>query len=254
MSYTPGKVVWWELVTRTPAEHAAFYTELIGWKSTEMPMPEGTYTMFGVEPETAAVAGMAAMPAAVPAEVPSHWAPYISVDDVDATAEAVKAHGGQVVAGPMDIPGSLRFAACLDARGATVNVMKSVRGDGDDGPTKHGDWHWAEYYSPDVDATLAFYKGVFGYTTETMDMPTGAYHVLKDASGVQRGGVMARPVDHIPPMWLNYLHTDDVDAIHAAALAGGATELMAPMAVPGVGKFSQVVDPNGAAVGFITPD
>lgn len=259
MSYTPGKIVWWELNTRTPAEHAAFYTELVGWGKVEWPMPEGkgTYTMFGMDPETATVAGMADMNAnpMIPAEVPPHWAPYVSVEDVDATAEAIKAHGGQIVAGPFDIPGNLRMAVALDPHGGVVNIMKSESGDGDDGLTSPGQWHWAEYYSADVDATLAFYKGVFGYTTDGMPMPDGStYHLLKDAAGTMRGGVMARPMETIPPMWLSYLHVADVDATHAAAIKGGATEFMAPMTMPGTGRFSQFQDPNGAVIGLVTPD
>ncbi len=256
MSYTPGKIVWWELLTRSPAEHAAFYTELVGWKKVEWPMPQGgTYTMFGHDPETAAVAGMADMPAEVPAEVPAHWAPYVSVDDVDATCEAVKANGGQVMAGPFDIPDTLRMAVCLDSAGGVCNVMKSMKGDPEDAPSESGQWHWAEYYSPDLAETERFYTTVLGWTTETMPMPDGStYTIFKDAGGAQRGGAMKRPMDQIPPMWLNYLHVDDCEATLKSAVEGGSESIMGPMTMPGVGTFAQFKDPSGAVIGIITPE
>ena len=252
MEYSPGKIVWWELNTRTPA---AFYTELVGWKKVEWPMPGGggTYTMFGMNPETAAVVGMAEMQPMVPKEVPAHWAPYVSVDDVDATAKAFTENGGKVLAGPFDIPDQLRMAVCQDAAGGICNIMRSFKGDGPDLPSTHGCWHWAEYYSPNIDATLKFYSAVFGWTAEEMPVPNGKYYIFKK-NGVQRAGAMPRPAEHIPPMWLAYLHVDDVDATWKNATGGGAHQILAPMTAPGIGRFAQFVDPNGAVIGLIKPD
>lgn len=256
MSYTPGKIVWWELSTHNANEAAAFYTELIGWKKVEWPMPDGrNYVMFGMDPEKS-VAGMSALGDEM-AQVPNHWQPFVSVDDVDATAEAIKANGGEVVAGPMDIPNTLRMAVCKDPHGAMISVMKSVEGDAEETKSSHGKWHWAELYSPNVPESLAFYTAVFGYTVDEMDMGPGkgTYYMLqKEGRMFPVGGVMARPKEEIPPMWANYLDVDDTDAVFAAAVKGGATPIVEPVTMPGIGRFAQIMDPNNTFVGFITPD
>jgi hypothetical protein len=54
-----------------------------------------------------------------PPEMPvTTWIYYVRVEDVDATAEAVKAAGGQLINGPMDVPGGDRVAQCVDPQGA----------------------------------------------------------------------------------------------------------------------------------------
>ena len=59
----------------------------------------------------------------IPAEVPPFWSVYFTVNDTDATIEQVKALGGQLMTGPMDIePG--RFAVLADPQGAMFNVIK----------------------------------------------------------------------------------------------------------------------------------
>ena len=57
-----------------------------------------------------------------PPGMPQAWLFYIHVDDVDAAAEKVKAGGGQVVQGPMDVPGGDRIAMCVDPQGCAFAV------------------------------------------------------------------------------------------------------------------------------------
>jgi predicted enzyme related to lactoylglutathione lyase len=54
--------------------------------------------------------------------VPPNWTIYIRVDSADAAAERVKANGGQVINGPMDVPGGDRIAQCMDPQGAVFAV------------------------------------------------------------------------------------------------------------------------------------
>jgi len=49
---------------------------------------------------------------------PTAWGVYFRVKDVDAAAEQVKANGGMVVNGPMDVPGGDRVVQCVDPQGA----------------------------------------------------------------------------------------------------------------------------------------
>ena len=56
---------------------------------------------------------------------PPNWLQYIQVDSADGAAERVKANGGQVLNGPMDVPGGDRIAQCLDPQGGAFAVHSS---------------------------------------------------------------------------------------------------------------------------------
>jgi predicted enzyme related to lactoylglutathione lyase len=119
-----GTFCWNELMTRDTGDAGKFYSQLLGWKPVDSGMPGMKYTMFKVDGLEQSAGGMMAMPAEVPAHVPSNWMAYITVDDVDATAAKVKELGGQVLAGPMLVPGMGRFIAVMDPTGAAVSFFQ----------------------------------------------------------------------------------------------------------------------------------
>jgi predicted enzyme related to lactoylglutathione lyase len=59
---------------------------------------------------------------------PPAWLHYVRVESADAAAERVKAHGGSVVNGPMDVPGGDRIAKCADPQGAMFAVHSRKAG------------------------------------------------------------------------------------------------------------------------------
>jgi hypothetical protein len=112
-----GGFCWNERLTRDVAQAKEFYTGLFGW--TYQDGAEG-YQMIqhagrmngGILPYRDEMG-----------PVPDHWSVYFSVADCDATVEALKAAGGQLLMGPVDIePG--RFATVVDPQGAVLQVMK----------------------------------------------------------------------------------------------------------------------------------
>ena len=116
-----GMFCWNELMTRDPEAAGKFYAELVGWKPVDSGMPGMAYTLMKVGEKDAG--GMMAMPAESPAEVPSHWMSYITVDDVDAAAKKVSELGGQLMHGPMDVPNVGRFCVIQDPSGAVVSLI-----------------------------------------------------------------------------------------------------------------------------------
>ena len=67
---------------------------------------------------------MMAKPPHLPPSVPSFWLPYFFVPNVDQSVTQAQAHGGQVHYGPMDIPGTGRFAVLADPQGAAFSVYQ----------------------------------------------------------------------------------------------------------------------------------
>jgi predicted enzyme related to lactoylglutathione lyase len=120
---TAGHVSWHELYSSIGEKEAfAFYSGLFGWETmTEMPMgPMGTYRIFG-DGETQ-WGGMMDKPEQVPASL---WSFYVNVESVDAAAERVKAKGGQVIMGPMEVPGGSWVLQGIDPQGA-VFALRSL--------------------------------------------------------------------------------------------------------------------------------
>ena len=63
-------------------------------------------------------------PPAVP--VPA-WGYYINADAIDAAAARVTAAGGQVVHGPMEVPGGQWIVQCTDPQGAFFALVANRR-------------------------------------------------------------------------------------------------------------------------------
>ena len=112
----PGEASWHELYTTDAAAALAFYTAVFGWKPSE-PFdmgPMGTYHMFG---RGWLLGGMMSKTQDM-AQVPTAWTIYFRVEALEAAVGRVTANNGQLVTGPMEVPGGDRIAMCLDPQGA----------------------------------------------------------------------------------------------------------------------------------------
>ncbi|MBM4408280.1 MAG: hypothetical protein FJ038_06725 [Chloroflexi bacterium] len=59
----------------------------------------------------------------MPDDVPSYWAVYFTVDDVDRAADRAQDLGGSVMVPAQDMPGG-RFAIVSDPQGASFGLLK----------------------------------------------------------------------------------------------------------------------------------
>jgi predicted enzyme related to lactoylglutathione lyase len=245
MAKLTGKFVWFECVTSDIPRAKAFYSELIGWQIKPFPMGEEAYEMLTVG-ETP-VGGYARPD---PGE-PSHWTSYLSVDDVDATVKKIEAEGGKLLRAAFDVPEVGRMAKVADPQGASFWIMAVTELKPDEPPAQ-GLFHWNELWARDAEKAVRFYEKVFGYTTRSMDMPEGKYHVLEQ-EGAMRAGVMKSTQKDVPPMWLPYVTVDDCDqTVARARKLGGAVHLQ-PTDIPNIGRFAILADPGGATFAIIKP-
>jgi predicted enzyme related to lactoylglutathione lyase len=115
-----GDLSWIELYTTDLEGAQAFYTELFRWRLAEaFDMGEmGKYQLFG---RAFTLGGMMKTPAEM-SHVPPHWGLYFRVPDVHAAAERVKANGGQVLNGPMEVPGGDWIVNAMDPQGAAFSL------------------------------------------------------------------------------------------------------------------------------------
>ncbi len=112
-----GNLSWNELATDDGAKALDWSRELFGWaRDAEHDMgPLGIYRIFrdGAEGPFP-VGGVFDRPK----EMPAAWIFYTRVEDLDGKLAKLEALGGQVLNGPMEVPGGDRIAQCLDPQGA----------------------------------------------------------------------------------------------------------------------------------------
>lgn len=241
-----GKFVWFEHVSNEVEAASRFYAEWLGWQIERMPMGDAPYPMILNAGE-----GIGGFRAAEPGGR-ARWESYLSVADVDERCRAAAAAGAQVLMPPTDFGQVGRAAALRDPTGAAVNLWTGGAGDRPDGSSKPvGDWYWNELWTPDAAKALAFYAQVAGYTHDVMPMgEAGDYFLLKTGEAM-RGGITQST--EMAPQWLPYVHVAACDAaVERARAHRGVQVVVPPSDIPGVGRFSILVDPFGAAVAVIT--
>jgi hypothetical protein len=117
-----GRVAWNELVTTDQVAALEFYIRHFGWeKAGAMPMGElGDYVFIahGGVPIGAAMN-----------RTPSHdrpmWNFYFRVADIDSAAERVRRGGGEILDGPMEVPGGDYVIVGRDPQGAGFGLVGS---------------------------------------------------------------------------------------------------------------------------------
>ena len=81
-----------ELNTTNTAKAKEFYGQLFGWKLSDMPMGDMTYTMIDVGGGTGGGITRQNMPNA-----PSGWVPYVQVDNLKASTEKARSLGAKIL-------------------------------------------------------------------------------------------------------------------------------------------------------------
>jgi predicted enzyme related to lactoylglutathione lyase len=116
-----GQFSWHELATTNFDDALAFYRSQFGWeKIADHDMgPMGIYRIFGRNGTQ--MGGMFNKPAQMPG--PPSWLYYVMVDSATAAVDRVKTSGGQVLNGPMEVPGGDWIAQCVDPQGGAFAVQ-----------------------------------------------------------------------------------------------------------------------------------
>lgn len=241
-----GLFVWYEHFTKDTKAAIAFYSEVIGWKT--QPFGEGSDYVMWVGSQGPLGGVMPLPPEAVKMSAPPNWMGHLQVADVDATAALTKKLGGKVWKEPADIPTVGRFAVLADPQGAMFSAFKPTSTMTQHDASKEGEFCWNELMTSDSAAAFTFYSEICGWKLlQEMDMgPMGTYRIF-GVGDKQVGGMMSAPKGApMPPAWLFYTETQDLDACMGRATKMGAKVLMGPHVVPTGGRIAQLMDPQGA--------
>jgi predicted enzyme related to lactoylglutathione lyase len=115
----PGHIRWHELFAADWEKAFAFYGELFGWQNAGTDIDAtGAYRLFSAAGQT--IGGMFTKPPTVPAPF---WLYYFNVDNIDAAAKRVKAGGGEILNGPMEVLEGNWIVECTDPQGAMFALV-----------------------------------------------------------------------------------------------------------------------------------
>lgn len=240
-----GKVVWHDLVTEDPKAASTFYSGLFGWEFRQLQGMDYWLILREGKP----IGGMVDARKFTTEGNVSQWVVVISVDDIDAAVERLKAGGGKILGGPRDVGQRGRLALAQDPQGANVALLQTRYGDPRDQEAGVGDFMWNELWTSDASAARAFYQSVFGYEKSQVALADGEnYHYLA-SQGQPRAAVVPTPVPDLAPTWVSYIRVADTRAIAAQAAELGGQVMLPTQSNPIGGELAILKDPAGA--GFI---
>ncbi len=102
---------------------------------------------------------------------------------------------------------------------------------------------WVDIGVPDMEAAVAFYGGLFGWTFTEGAEETGGYR--QAMVGDKRVAGFGQQMNPGPPVWATYIATDDADATAEAVTAAGGQVIVAPMDVMDFGRMAVFADDVG---------
>ncbi|MFI9616408.1 VOC family protein [Streptomyces sp. NPDC052023] len=122
-----GALCWLELYTPDIAAAAGYYNKLLGWETSAVNFPGGSYTCVNPagEDEDTMFAGLVPLPDD-PSEDTAYWLPYFEVADTDAAVGRARELGGTVRVEPRDVSDAGRVAKLSDPYGARFAVIRSA--------------------------------------------------------------------------------------------------------------------------------
>ena len=120
-----GRFCWIDLAASNADSAKSFYAKLFGWTSEEQAANGGTFTRLRhADRDVASLYQLRHRH--IEQGLPSHWTPYIRVDDVDETARCALACGGRMIVRPFVVSGMARIALILDSVGAQVGLWEPI--------------------------------------------------------------------------------------------------------------------------------
>lgn len=260
-----GTFCWDEIATTDVETCKGFYSEIFGWhlKKSENPEIPMDYFEFGTE-EGHAFGGMFEMTEEIYGGTipPPHWMNYITVDDVDASAEKAVELGGQLTGPLFDIPKVGRMAIIQEPTGATCSLLQFVDWDAKEGNesayTEHGRICWKELSTQDLAKSKEFFAELLGWEFEQNPAVKMEYPEIQ-VGGTSIGGMMQMTDEwknaetgELPPShWMTYISVEDCDATAEKIKEMGGGVCVPPTDIPPVGRFSVVNDPSGATFSII---
>lgn len=238
-SFPPGSFNWTDLGTTDPDAACRFYDELLGWTTNKAPMSEDEF--YNIQELGGKSVG--AIYKQMDPNAPPAWLTYVCVASADESAARAKELGATILMEPFDVFEFGRQVVLADPQGAVFSLWQPKQHPGFHVYGQPGSWCWFELHTHDEAAAKAFYTSLFGWSAK--ETPEYTEWSL---NGQPIGGMLkARGPAGSPSFWMGYIAVDDCDATVEKAKSLGGSVHVPPMDIEKVGRFSVLMDPQGAA-------
>jgi uncharacterized protein len=108
---------------------------------------------------------------------------------------------------------------------------------------------WVDVSTRDLDATKAFYTGLFGWEPSTDPRPEAGGYTMFRLRGKEVAAASPVRQGEAPPVWSTYIATDEVDATAAKIREAGGSIVVEPFDVLDAGRMAFASDPTGGVFG-----
>jgi predicted enzyme related to lactoylglutathione lyase len=168
-TYPEGVSCWVDIDVVDVEEAARFYGVLLGWTFIEA-APKRRYLIAQRDGQDAAGIGQRSVDD--PIARPAAWNTYISVRDVNQTADRVVDAGGRITESRSDLFEAALTASCVDPEGIPFRLWQSVGRLGAQVANTPGAWNFSDLHTADPIAAMEFYGRVFGWVFDDLGFAT----------------------------------------------------------------------------------
>ncbi|MBD3811530.1 MAG: VOC family protein [Betaproteobacteria bacterium] len=121
----PGRFIWHDLAAADTAAAQDFYRAAFGWTATTEYANGGQFIR--LQSGGHDVGSMYALSRKEREHgVPSHWTPYVGVENIEAATHRVEAAGGVALVRPFEVEGVARIALVADTLGSVLGLWESL--------------------------------------------------------------------------------------------------------------------------------
>jgi predicted enzyme related to lactoylglutathione lyase len=251
----PGKIIWHDLITDTPAATEKFYSELFGWEFESIgfgfgPIARANYKL--IRHNGRLIGGMIDQKQLDTDADISQWVALMSTDDIDRAVGVITDEGGTVFTPPTMLADRGRIAVVADPQGALFALLETKDGDPVDREPDLNDFLWHEVWTDDVSKATAFYRRLAGFDLEEEAVADDDTYRFLSRDGVPRVGLLTMPVEDLAPLWSTYIRVEDPVAITARVEALGGRVLLPVQERDLGGQVALIAGPSGAGFAIQT--
>lgn len=244
---------YFQLPSAQPEKLAEFYARLFDWEFGPLGIIPDVWVLITGPFEQPGLQGM------VMGKFMEATVNVIGVDDIDSVLAKVTAQGGRITTPKQQIPSMGDFAWCKDPsdnyfvlmqadqrlRSVLLNAV-SARIPGSSGRPVH-----FEIPADDMPALEGFYSAVLDWQMQAWDGMGPYTFAITGPEPVNGIDGAIQPRSAAEPHPLNVIEVFDIHSCIAKAVSLGATLLIEPHPIPGVGVYAKLGDLDGNQFGII---
>jgi predicted enzyme related to lactoylglutathione lyase len=246
-----GRFIWHELLTRDLPAAKAFYGRMFGWRTRQEVLGEfGPYTV--VHDGDRESIGMVELHES---RQPIRWMPSVEVDSIAAAAKAAVFWGGDIRAGPIEVPRIGEVLMIVDNGGATMTLVRPEPS----APAppirmRVGSICHHVLVVRDLERTATFYDRLLGWKLKYVEISAEKKVPIFTLDRQRVASVAIIPKGQEGGgYWVCGIGVKNLPAAHQKAVQLGATSVVPPTRFGKLGSTNLLVDPCGATVSLYEP-